>query len=147
MKTLQVCIDDFTLYIENCVGKERRIKSDTERRKLLFHVSPAHCSFLSPAEALGTGLFNPCFSLFSLVASESADQKRLILIYTWTWMCVSQCFPLGLPFTTQETRWALCHLTERGSYFWSEKQSPSTSLHCLSAGGRGLVCVLLSFLR
>lgn len=116
---------------------------------MLFHVSFAHCSFLSPAEALGAGLFSSCFSPVSLVASESADQKSLIPIYTtsftWSWVCVSQCFPVGLPFTTQETSWALCHLTAGGSFFhWPEKQSIPFYLTPLSQGRREKPCLCLA---
>lgn len=107
----------YTVYRESCRG-EKEIKSDTERMKLVFHISSAHSSSLSPSEALGRDLLNSWFSLVSLVASESEDQKDLFPIYTTsftcTWVCVSWCFPLALPFTTQETSWAGFHLTARG---------------------------------
>lgn len=125
VKALQDCVGHLTLYIENHVGREREIKSETERRKILFHIASAQCSFLTLAGALGTGLFNSCFSLVSLVASESADQPSCRKhcshvyhqLYHCTWICVTQYFPLGLPFTTQETSLAACHLTPRGSFF------------------------------
>lgn len=159
MKALRVCMGHFTLYTENCVGKEREIKSDRERRKLLFHISSTHSFLLSPADALGGGLLNSCFSLVSLVASESADQlphRMHCSPFTppASPLYLDMCFIVlssGPAFHYPRDKLGYFAIWQRGDIFLhcSEKQSPSTSLHCLKAGGsswRGL-CLFLSFLR
>jgi len=74
VNSLQDYTGHFTLYVSNDVERQREMKSATERRKLLFHISPAVFSFPSPAGAVGIGLFCSCFSLGSLVASQSVGQ-------------------------------------------------------------------------
>ena len=125
VNTLQDYIDHFTLYISNDVRREREIKSATERRKLFFHISPADCSFPSSVGAVGTGLFSLCFSLDSLVASQSMGQPSSRKHYSpfippALPVYLGMCYTVpssGQPFITQETTSQLvCHLSLRWSF-------------------------------
>ena len=162
VNTLRDYIDHLTVYISNDVGREREIKSATERRKLHFHISPADCSFSSSAGAAGTGLFSsfliwqPCDftvcgspikqkALFSIYTTSFISVLKHVVHSTFLWDCLS------ILKRQQARLLAFCHQDDLFFFFLcTGLKSNHLSPNSIASGqkgvpGRGLGCVSAQF--
>lgn len=140
----------YTVYRESCRERERKVAQKGgnhfftfllliappyPQQRLWVEICSTHDSHLSASWLQSLRIRKPC----SPFTPPAPPVPGCVFHGAFLWDCLS--LPKGQA--------GLFAIWQQGDHFlhWSEKQSPSTSLHCLKAGGRGLVCVLPSFLR